>query len=73
MVCGTGSSGYLVTLVERFSRCVLIGNTKTKTAGEVTSEILRLLKDEVVETLTFDNGKEFADHERIRSPWSNTD
>jgi len=65
LVCGTGSSGYLVTLVERFSRRVLIGYTKTKTAGEVTSEILRLLKDEVVETLTFDNGKEFADHERI--------
>ena len=65
LVCGTGSSGYLVTLVERFSRRVLIGYTKTKTASEVTSEILRLLKDEVVETLTFDNGKEFADHERI--------
>ena len=65
LVCGTGSSGYLVTLAERFSRRVLIGYTKTKTAGEVMSEILRLLKDEVVETLTFDNGKEFAGHERI--------
>ena len=65
MVCGTGSSGHLVTLAERFSRRVLIGYTKTKTASEVTSEILRLLKNEVVETLTFDNGKEFADHERI--------
>ena len=65
LVCGTGASGYLVTLVERVSRRVLIGYTKTKTAGEVTSEILRLLKDEVVETLTFDNGKEFTDHDRI--------
>lgn len=65
LVCGTGTSGYLVTLVERVSRRVLIGFTKTKTASEVTREILRLLKDEVVETITFDNGKEFADHERI--------
>lgn len=37
LVCGTGASGYLVTLVERLSRRVLIGYTRTKTAGEVTS------------------------------------
>ena len=65
LVCGTGASGYLVTLVERVSRRVLIGYTQTKTASEVTSEILRMLKNEVVETITFDNGKEFAGHERI--------
>jgi len=65
LVCGTGASGYLVTLVERASRRVLIGFTKTKTAGEVTCEILRMLKDQVVLTITFDNGKEFAGHERI--------
>ena len=70
LVCGTGTSGYLVTLVERVSRRVLIGFTQTKTAREVTSEILRLLKDEVVETLTFDNGKEFAGHERIAAELS---
>jgi len=65
LVCGTGASGYLVTLVERVSRRVLIGFTQTKTASEVTSEILRMLKNEIVETITFDNGKEFAGHERI--------
>lgn len=65
LVCGTGASGYLVTLVERLSRRVLIGYTKTKFADQVTTEILRLLKDEIVETLTFDNGKEFAGHEQI--------
>ena len=65
LVCGIGASGYLVTLVERVSRRVLIGFTRTKMACEVTREILRLLKDEVVETITFDNGKEFAGHERI--------
>jgi IS30 family transposase len=65
LVGGTGASGYLVTLVERASRRLLIGFTRTKTASEVTREILRMLKDQVVETITFDNGKEFAGHERI--------
>lgn len=65
LICGAGASGYLVTLVERLSRRTLIGYTKTKTANEVTGEILRLLDDQVVKTITFDNGKEFAGHERI--------
>jgi len=65
LVCGTGASGYLVTLVERVSRRVLIGYTKTKFADQVTAEILRLLKNSIVETITFDNGKEFAGHEQI--------
>ena len=65
LVCGAGASGYLVTLVERVSRRVLIGYTKTKFADKVTTEILRLLKNEIVETITFDNGKEFAGHEQI--------
>ena len=65
LVCGADASGYLVTLLERVSRCVLIGYTKTKFADHVTADILRLLKDEIVETITFDNGKEFAGHEQI--------
>jgi len=65
LVCGAGASGYLVTLVERVSRRVLIGFTKTKFADQVTAEILRLLENEIIETLTFDNGKEFAGHEQI--------
>ena len=65
LVCGTGASGYLVTLVERVSRRVLIGYSKTKFADQVTDEILRLLKNEIVETITFDNGKEFAGHEKM--------
>lgn len=65
LVCGTGASGYLVTLLERVSRRVLIGYSKTKYAEKVTAEIQRLLKGEIVETITFDNGKEFAGHEQI--------
>ena len=63
LVCGAGASGYLVTLVDRTSRHTKIGLTKTKTADKVTAEILRLLSGEIVETITFDNGKEFAGHE----------
>jgi IS30 family transposase len=65
LVCGAGASGYLVTLVERVSRRVLIGYSQTKFADKVTAEILRLLQGQVVETITFDNGKEFAGHEQI--------
>jgi len=65
LVCGARSTGYLVTLVERKSRYTRIGFTRGKTAEEVTAEVVRLLADEVVETITFDNGKEFAGHEQI--------
>lgn len=65
LVCGADTSGYLVTIVERCSRLVLIGYTKTKFAEQVTAEILRLLQNEIVKTITFDNGKEFAGHEQI--------
>jgi IS30 family transposase len=65
LVCGADASGYLVTLLERVSRRVLIGYTKTKFADQVTDEILRLLNNAIVETITFDNGKEFAGHEQI--------
>lgn len=65
LVCGAGASGYLVTLVERKSRLTRIGLTWSKFADEVTAEILRLLADDVVETITFDNGKEFAGHAEI--------
>lgn len=70
LVCGAGASGYLVTLLDRVSRRVLIGYTQTKFADNVTAEILRLLRDEVVETITFDNGKEFAGHEQIAAELS---
>ena len=65
LVCGASHSGYLVTLVDRTSRVILIGFSKTKQADSVTLEILRLLKNQTVKTITFDNGKEFAGHELI--------
>ena len=65
LVCGAGHSGYLVTLVERVSRKTRIGRTSTKLADDVTAVIVALLSGLVVETITFDNGKEFAGHEGI--------
>ncbi len=65
LVAGSRGTGYLVTLVDRKTRFTWIGFTRGKFADEVTAEILRLLADEIVETITFDNGKEFAGHEQI--------
>jgi IS30 family transposase len=62
LVCGAAHSGYLVTLVDRVSRRTRIGRTSTKLAAEVTTVIVALLSGFVVETITFDNGKEFAGH-----------
>ncbi|MCP3886720.1 MAG: IS30 family transposase [Propionibacteriaceae bacterium] len=65
LICGAAHSGYLVTLVDRVSRKTRIGRTRTKLADDVTTVIVALLSSFVVETITFDNGKEFAGHEKI--------
>ena len=61
LVCG---ESYLVTLVERKSRFTLIGHVEKKTAAEVSSEIIKLLRPyrDLVHTITYDNGNEFAQH-----------
>jgi IS30 family transposase len=67
LVSGVHHRGFLVTLVERKSKFTLIGHVKQKTADEVTTEIVRLLapSKEHVQTITFDNGREFSEHELI--------
>jgi IS30 family transposase len=65
LVCGAAHSGYLVTLVDRVSRRTRIGRTSTKLAADVTTVVVALLHGLVVETVTFDNGKEFAGHADI--------
>ncbi len=66
-VIGKGHRQALVTLVERKSRLTLIAKVKQKTASAVSEAIIQLLKPlaERVHTLTADNGKEFAQHEKI--------
>lgn len=66
-VIGKNHKGGLVTLAERKSRYVLAGHIRSKHADGVKAVITRLLiphKDKC-HTITFDNGKEFAEHESI--------
>ena len=67
LVSGVHHRGFLVTLVERTSKYTLIGQVKQKTAAKVTTEIMRLLAPhkERVQTITYDNGREFSAHELI--------
>ena len=66
-VIGKGHKGVLVTLTERRSRLTLIASTKNKKADVVCATIIKMLKPyrHDLQTITFDNGKEFAHHELI--------
>ena len=68
-VIGKGHKGALVTLVERKSKYTLIRLVERKTA-EAVSEAINSMAGEFSDffkTLTLDNGKEFAAHEKISS------
>ncbi len=66
-VIGKPGGPVLVTMVERKSRYTFIALAANKEASGVTDQIfeaMRLVEDRV-KTLTFDNGKEFAQHQRL--------
>jgi IS30 family transposase len=67
LVIGAGQQQALVTLNERQSRYSLIAHVPFKTAQAVSDAMIGLLRPfaACVHTLTTDNGKEFAQHERI--------
>ena len=67
LVIGTGQHQALVTINERISRYTLIAHVTAKTAQAVSGAMISLLTPfaDCVHTLTTDNGKEFAQHERI--------
>jgi IS30 family transposase len=67
-VIGKGHKGVLVTLAERVSKKTLIAQVQSKHADVVKDAIIKLLgpEKEYVHTITFDNGKEFADHAQIK-------
>ena len=66
-VAGKQTGPRLVTLVDRKSRFTLVGLAKDKSSESVTKTILDLLEGYhgQVKTITYDNGKEFAGHEKI--------
>lgn len=65
LIIGKNHIGALVTLTDRKSKRVKIGIVPSKESSVVSETICHLLKDEKVFTITFDNGKEFANHEYI--------
>ena len=66
-IIGKGHRHAIVSLVERKSRLALLKKVESKTAQAVADAVVELMKSLPVRThtITADNGKEFADHERI--------
>ena len=63
---GKGHQGVLVTLADRCSKKTLIKPVPNKRADVVRGAIITLLRSEIVHTITFDNGKEFAYHADVK-------
>lgn len=65
--CGAAHKQAIVTLVKRKSGYALISKVSNKTLELVSNAIISKLGcvAPLVKTLTFDNGKEFAEHARI--------
>ena len=63
-VIGRGHSGVLVSLVDRMSRYTLARELPNREAEPVSAAIIEMLRPhkKKCHTITFDNGKEFADH-----------
>ena len=66
-IVGKRHRGALVSLSERKSRVTLLKWVERRTAQAVADAVIELLEPckHLVHTITSDNGKEFADHERI--------
>lgn len=64
---GKGHKGVLFTLSERCSKLNLIAHVPSKHADVVTQAMIHMLKpyEDDLHTITFDNGKEFAYHEKL--------
>jgi transposase, IS30 family len=68
-IVGAKQSGAVVTLVERKSGYLMTAKSCDRKARRVADKIearLDKLPAKVRRTMTFDNGKEFAEHERLR-------
>jgi len=66
-IIGLDHKGCALTLVERKTKIALIVNTKNKKAESITTAIIEALNPfkDLCHTITFDNGKEFANHKEI--------
>ena len=67
LLCGSSNS-YIVTLVERHSRYVLLAKVQNRDSASVISALIeqaKRLPDELRKSLTWDRGKEMAEHKRF--------
>lgn len=67
LLCGSSNS-YIVTLVERHSRYVLLAKVANRDSQSVVTALIeqaKRLPDELVKSLTWDRGKEMAEHKRF--------
>ena len=65
---GGSKNSYIATLVERHSRYVMLVKVKNKDTAGVVSALIkqsRKLPSELYKSLTWDRGKELADHQRF--------
>jgi transposase, IS30 family len=66
-IVGKGHHQGIVTLIERKSRFALLSKVEQRTADQVSKAMIDLLLpvSDHLQTITADNGKEFAEHERV--------
>lgn len=63
---GKNGQGYLFTAIDRKSRYIVLGSIPGKRTKEATAEaVCEALRGQVVNSLTLDNGTEFAAHREI--------
>jgi len=67
LLCGSANS-YIVTLVERHSRYVMLAKVANRDSRSVVTALIeqaKRLPDELYKSLTWDRGKELAEHKRF--------
>ncbi len=67
LICGSNNS-YIVTLVERYSRYVMLAKVANRDTHSVITALIKQAKklpDELYKSLTWDRGKELSDHKRF--------
>jgi IS30 family transposase len=67
LLCGSSNS-YIVTLVERHTRYVLLAKVQSRDSRSVITALIeqaKRLPDELRKSLTWDRGKEMAEHKRF--------
>ena len=62
-----GGKSCLAVFVERKSRLYRLAKMKDKSAGEMIAETIRMLKNQKLKTMTYDNGTENANHKFANS------